>query len=84
MNNKIQVIRLMIIDCLDHFGTNSITETRIVSRFIGEFIEENDEYITLRYKQDNILDKECEGEFFKIVKSTILSQKNIEIEVNNE
>ncbi len=72
-------MKIMIIDALDHFGTNLIAENQVIIRFIGEFIEENDEYITLRYKQGNILDIECEDEFFKIVKSTILSQKSVEV-----
>ncbi|KKL85340.1 hypothetical protein LCGC14_1955680 [marine sediment metagenome] len=75
-------IKLTIIDALDHFGTNSITENKVIARFIGEFIEENDEYITLRYREENILDKECENEYHNIVKSTILNQKSVEIEIN--
>ncbi len=76
---KVKEMKIMIIDALDHFGTNSITETRIVARFIGEFIEENDEYITLRYHQENILNDGCDNEFHKIVKSTIIWQKSVEI-----
>ena len=77
-----KIMKLMVIDALDHFGTNSTAETRVIVRFIGEFIEENEEYITLRSKQGNIQDKEDHNnEFYRIVKSTILNQKSVEIEL---
>ncbi len=69
----------MIIDVLDHFTTDSIKETRVIARFIGEFIEENEKYITLRHLQGNILDKNCNDEFHRVVKSAIVQQKNIEV-----
>ncbi|KKM61911.1 hypothetical protein LCGC14_1527050 [marine sediment metagenome] len=74
-------MKLMVIDVLDHFTTDLITETRVVARFIGEYIEEGEEYITLRHLQGNVLDDKCSDEYHKIVKSAILKQKSVEIEI---
>lgn len=73
-------MKIIIIDALDHFGTNSNEVKRVVARFIGEFIEENDEYITIRYIRGNILNKDYEDDIHRIVKSTILNQKSVEVE----
>lgn len=70
----------MVIDVLDHFTTDSITETRVIARFIGEYIEENEEYITLRHLQGNTLNHGCGDEFHKVIKNTILQQKEVEVD----
>lgn len=71
MNRK----QIRIIDVLDHFTTDS-GENKIIARFIGEYVDEDDEYITLKHITANILvDKEEEvNEVSKLVKKAIIKQ----------
>jgi len=66
-------IEIRIIDVLDHFTTDS-NENKIIARFIGEFVGEDDDYITLRHIIADInLEKNC-NEVSKLVKKAIINQ----------
>ena len=71
----------MIIDVLDHFTTDLITENRVIARFIGEYIDENEEYITLRHLQGNILDQRCNDDLHRVVKSAIVQNRSVDVDI---
>jgi len=69
MNRK----EIRIIDVLDHFTTDS-NEDRVVARFIGEFVGENDDYIMLKHITSNINIDDSIEEVSKLVKKAIIQQ----------
>ena len=66
--------RVLIIEALDHFRTVNIHTKNCVLRYIGEYVEEDDDYITLRYKNATFDGVQDEENVIKIIKSAIISK----------
>ena len=66
--------RVLIIEALDHFRTVNIDTENCVLKYIGEYVEEDDDYITLRYKSSCFDGVQDEESLIKIIKSAIISK----------
>jgi len=66
--------KVLIIEALDHFRTVNIDTKNCVLRYIGEYVEEDDDYITLRYKNSYFDGVQDEENLIRIIKSAIVSK----------
>lgn len=68
-----------MIEALDHFSTEIIGEQEVITRFIGEFIGENDNYIFLRHLKADIKNEDSAEEIHKVLKKVILRKEEFEL-----
>ncbi len=79
MKNKTEdKIIVYLIDALDHFSTVNKAEKMCISRFVGEYVGEDDNYIILRHIKADIQDDDSAEELHKVLKSTILNKLKFE------
>ena len=72
--------KVMYIEAHDHYSSDDIDHV-VLATFLGEYIKEDDIYIYLRSVHVVSNGEDWENRYHGIVKSTIISQKEIIIEV---
>lgn len=69
----------MMIEALDHFSTEFVEEDEVIARFIGEFIGEDDNYISLRHVKADINNEDSVEEVHKVLKKVIVRKEEFEL-----
>jgi len=75
--------KVLIIEALDHFRTTKSKSQSCVLRYIGESVNEDENYITLRYKGVFFNGKKDTEKLIKIIKKAIISKREF-IEVKEK
>jgi len=71
--------KIMMIEALDHFSTEFVEEDEVIARFIGEFIGEDDNYISLRHVKADINNEDSVEEVHKVLKKVIVRKEEFEL-----
>lgn len=83
-------MKVMVIIAFDHFSTERKEESKCLTLFIGEYLGEDKNYISLRHIKANINDENSAEEIHKVLKKVIVQSKELEFsdfnikEKNNE
>jgi len=70
---------LTAIDVRDHFSTTDPDETACIARFVGELVEETEEYVKLRHCLASLDDEDAAQEFHVIMKNAIVERYETEV-----